>query len=72
MTMRPHGCDYCSQTLGNKQGDTLHEIPLSRTPNGDKIKAEICTTCLGEIMLYSLSVIQATRNAMASNNVQSE
>lgn len=53
--MRPHGCDYCSQTSGNKQGDTLYDIPLSRTPNGDKIQAEICSTCLGEIMAFVLT-----------------
>lgn len=53
MTMlRPHGCDYCHQKVGNKDGDTLYQIPLTRKLNGDKLEAELCSTCLGEIMAY--------------------
>lgn len=54
MGMIPHHmCDYCHQlNRTNKQGDLLYEIPLSRTPNGEKIQAEICTQCLTEIVRF--------------------
>lgn len=64
MSSRPRGCDYCLQTVGNNEGDQLHQISLSRTPNGDKLlQAELCSTCLGEITVYALNLAAATRQA---------
>lgn len=46
--LQPPTCDYCAtrSTYG------LHNIPLTRTPNGETIKAQLCQDCLKDIAAY--------------------
>lgn len=48
-------CDYCSQP------HPQHSISLSRTPNAEEVRAEICDFCLEEISGY-LRFLKTVRN----------
>ena len=55
------GCDYCNEKE-DFFDQNLVKIPLSRRPNDEDLQAELCRTCLIEIVNFAITEIRKDRD----------